>query len=146
MLEDRKSPPAAERCPISRRGANSLTHMENSCAQLREAAERLLQFSIYEMEKAEKQARRFRVYGRVQGVGYRNFAEWAARGLHLEGYVRNLHDGSVEVYAMGPSAALQKFAAQLEHGPRMARVDSMNEEPAELDEKYAGKFTTEFSL
>ena len=120
--------------------------MATSCAELRKPAERLLQFLIYEMEKEEKQARRFRVYGRVQGVGFRNFAEWAARGLHLEGYVRNLHDGSVEVYAMGASAALQKFATQLEHGPRMARVDSMNEEPAELDEKYAGKFTTEFSL
>ena len=49
------------------------------------------------MEKEEKKARLYRVNGRVQGVGYRNFAEWVARGLHLEGYVRNLRNGSVEV-------------------------------------------------
>lgn len=113
---------------------------------MRKPAGRLLQFLICEMEKEAKQARRFRVHGRVQGVGYRNFAEWAARRLHLEGYVRNLRDGSVEVYAMGPSAALRKFGAQLERGPGMARVDSVHEEPAELDAQYAGKFTTEYSL
>lgn len=120
--------------------------MATSCAELREPAGRLLQFLFCEMEKEEKQARRFRVYGRVQGVGYRNFAEWAARGLKLDGYVRNMRDGSVEVYAMGPAAALEKLARQLEHGPRMARVDSVHEEQANTDEKYAGKFTTEFSL
>jgi acylphosphatase len=98
------------------------------------------------MKKEEKKARLFRVNGRVQGVGYRNFAEWVARGLHLEGYVRNLRNGSVEVYAMGPETELRKLAAELQKGPRMARVDSVHEEPAQLDEKYEGKFTTEYTL
>jgi acylphosphatase len=98
------------------------------------------------MEKEEKKARLYRVNGRVQGVGYRNFAEWVARGLHLEGYVRNLRNGSVEVYAMGPEAELKKFATELQKGPRMARVDSVHEEPAELNETFAGRFTTEYTL
>jgi acylphosphatase len=113
---------------------------------LRQGAKGLLQFSICEMEKKEKKARLYRVNGRVQGVGYRNFAEWVARGLQLEGYVRNLRNGSVEVYAMGPEAELKKFATELQKGPRMARVDSVHEEPAEPDEKYAGRFTMEFTL
>jgi len=113
---------------------------------LRQRAKGLLQFSICEMEKKEKKARLYRVNGRVQGVGYRNFAEWVARGLGLEGYVRNLRNGSVEVYAMGPETELKKFVTELQKGPRMARVDSVHEEPAEPDEKYAGRFTTEFTL
>jgi acylphosphatase len=120
--------------------------MGKGCAELRQRAKGLLQFSICEMEKKEKKARLYRVNGRVQGVGYRNFAEWVARGLGLEGYVRNLRNGSVEVYAMGPETELRKFATELQKGPRMARVDSVHEEPAEPDEKYAGRFTTEFTL
>jgi acylphosphatase len=52
----------------------------------------------------------------------------------------------VEVYAMGPETELRKLAAELQKGPRMARVDSVHEEPAQLDEKYEGKFTTEYTL
>jgi len=42
-------------------------------------------------------ARRWLVRGRVQGVGYRWFAQQAAAGLGLNGYARNLDDGRVEV-------------------------------------------------
>ncbi|HEU0139105.1 MAG TPA: acylphosphatase, partial [Bryobacteraceae bacterium] len=40
--------------------------------------------------------------GRVQGVGFRDFAQRAASDLSLNGYVKNLDDGRVEVYAAGP--------------------------------------------
>jgi len=48
---------------------------------------------------AKKQARRYFVSGLVQGVGYRYFTQDAADRLRLTGYVRNLRDGRVEVYA-----------------------------------------------
>jgi len=51
-------------------------------------------------------ARRWLVRGRVQGVGYRWFAQKAAAGLGLSGYARNLDDGRVEVYAAGAEAKL----------------------------------------
>ena len=65
-------------------------------------------------------AKLFLVQGRVQGVGYRNFAQRAASELGLRGYARNLAGGSVEVYAIGPAAALDDFAGLLRQGPRWA--------------------------
>ena len=51
-------------------------------------------------------ARLYRVRGRVQGVGFRYFVEHSAKGLGVSGWVRNVDDGSVEVYALGAPAQL----------------------------------------
>jgi len=65
---------------------------------------------------------RAEIFGDVQGVGFRFFAESHARQLGLEGYVRNRYDGAVEVEAEGDSKALERFLDALRQGPRMARV------------------------
>jgi len=67
-------------------------------------------------------ARRWFVRGRVQGVGYRWFAQRAAASLGLSGYAGDLDDGRVEVYAVGPAAKLDKLAAMLYTGLRWADV------------------------
>jgi acylphosphatase len=74
-----------------------------------------------------REHRRFRVTGRVQGVGFRRFVEVRARALGLAGWVRNLHDGSVEVIAGGDAAALDALRADLRRGPRGAEVDEVSE-------------------
>jgi acylphosphatase len=66
------------------------------------------------------------IFGDVQGVGFRFFAERHAQRLGLDGYVRNRYDGAVEVEAEGPSSALEQFLAELRHGPRAARVQDVN--------------------
>jgi acylphosphatase len=76
-------------------------------------------------------ARRWFVRGRVQGVGYRYFAQHAATGLGLAGYARNLDDGRVEVYAVGPEAKLSELAGVLFRGPRWADVRGVDEQEAE---------------
>ena len=63
------------------------------------------------------------VYGRVQGVMYRDFAQRKARRLRLVGYVRNLADGSVEVVAQGTREALEAYAEKLRRGPLLAHVE-----------------------
>lgn len=63
------------------------------------------------------------VSGRVQGVGFRFYAYGQARKLGLEGMVRNLPDGRVEVHAGGPREALEQFVGVLEKGPALSRVD-----------------------
>jgi acylphosphatase len=73
-------------------------------------------------------ARRAIVKGRVQGVGYRFFAERAARETGVHGWVRNLPDGSVEAVAEGDAEAVTRFLARLREGPHGARVDSLAEE------------------
>ena len=53
------------------------------------------------MNPKPTEARRFLVRGRVQGVGFRWFVEREAHMLGIAGWVRNNHDGSVEVLAQG---------------------------------------------
>jgi acylphosphatase len=62
-------------------------------------------------------ARKFWVSGRVQGVGYRQFAARVAREFGLRGWVRNLSDGRVEAFALGPARLLEDFEARLRQGP-----------------------------
>jgi acylphosphatase len=90
-------------------------------------------------------ARRYVVTGRVQGVGYRNFVEYTAGKIHVDGFVRNRRDGSVEVFAMGTPEELLKLRKALERGPMMAQVGRVSEEPSEVEEKYMGNFTVEFT-
>jgi acylphosphatase len=84
-----------------------------------------------------KLAKLFRVRGRVQGVGFRYFAEQSAKALGIKGWVRNDDDGSVEVYALGTAAQLSELAGLLWKGPRWAEVRGVDESEAPL-ETYSG--------
>jgi|KBSSwiStaDraftv2_1062776.scaffolds.fasta_scaffold4913963_2 acylphosphatase len=75
------------------------------------------------------EAIRYIVRGRVQGVGFRDFARRAARQAGLTGWVRNRGDGAVEAMAVGSSEALAAFAAALAEGPRRSQVESVESEP-----------------
>lgn len=70
--------------------------------------------------------RKYFVSGKVQGVGYRNFAVRVARELHLTGWVRNLPDGRVEALASGPAVRLGRFVAELRIGPPRAEVSGVD--------------------
>ena len=76
-------------------------------------------------------ARRYIVRGRVQGVGFRWFVEHEARQLGVNGWVRNNVDGTVEVLAIGNEQQLATLKERLQRGPRAARVDEVQEIPAE---------------
>jgi acylphosphatase len=84
----------------------------------------------------KKQARRYVVTGRVQGVGFRFFTENWANRLGISGYVKNCADGTVEAYAVGDAAALDEFKAALAEGPRSARVDGVRE----FEEQVKGSY------
>jgi acylphosphatase len=84
--------------------------------------------------KPERTARRFFVRGRVQGVGYRYFAQQHAQRLGIRGFARNLDDGSVEVYAVADQATLDEFAASLHKGPTWADVRGVEEHEAAVQQ------------
>ena len=69
--------------------------------------------------------RRYSIQGRVQGVGFRDFAQREARRRNLKGYARNLADGSVLVCVVGSESALVDFASSLQMGPAWAEVRSV---------------------
>ena len=73
------------------------------------------------------------IRGRVQGVGYRAFAEREAIRRGLEGYVRNRQDGSVEALLVGPPAEIDDTVNALRRGPPGSRVDAINISDAEPD-------------
>ena len=78
--------------------------------------------------------RRFLVTGRVQGVFFRVSTRDVAVQLSLTGYAKNLPDGRVEVVACGQFDAVDKLAAWLREGPRMASVTSVDDEAVEFRE------------
>ena len=85
-------------------------------------------------------ARRYLIDGRVQGVGFRLFAEAAAAREGLHGFVRNLPDGRVEIAAEGEAEAMERFERRVRHGPpsaRVARVDVDDTVPTGRDTGFS---------
>ena len=70
-------------------------------------------------------ARHFRIEGRVQGVGFRFFAEDTARLEGLHGFVRNLRGGGVEAEVEGDEESVERFERAIRRGPVAARVDAV---------------------
>lgn len=82
---------------------------------------------------ATMRAFRAEVSGLVQGVYFRASTLLEARRLGLEGWVRNLSSGAVEVWAQGTDEPLDRLKFFLERGPRGAVVDSVAYEVVETD-------------
>ncbi len=78
-------------------------------------------------------ARRYFVRGRVQGVGYRWFVQKNAAAMRMSGYVRNLDDGRVEVYAVGTPEQLNELCGLLWRGPRMSDVRGVDEQESAIE-------------
>jgi acylphosphatase len=66
---------------------------------------------------------RWRVHGRVQGVGFRWFVREAAERHGVRGDACNLPDGTVEVRGQGPDDARHRLLEEVRRGPRGARVE-----------------------
>ena len=88
-------------------------------------------------------ARRFLIFGIVQGVGYRFFVMRAAARHQMLGTVRNLPDGTVEAEASGPQEIVEKLIAWCRQGPPSASVTGVEVEwieDAEADPTESGRF------
>jgi acylphosphatase len=82
------------------------------------------------------------VRGRVQGVGFRAWAEHTALQRGLEGWVRNRRDGAVEALFVGSAEAVAGVIAACRHGPRGAQVDALDQRdgtPEEVALRRAGE-------
>lgn len=66
------------------------------------------------------------ISGRVQGVGFRWFTQKEAQKRHIQGYVRNLSDGRVEVEVHGDADAIDDLIDSLYSGPPSGRVDEIS--------------------
>jgi acylphosphatase len=78
-------------------------------------------------------ARHLAIFGRVQGVFYRDWTVETAQHLALTGWVRNRMDGSVEAMIQGDSNTVEHFIAQAHKGPpaaKVARIEVTEAEPS----------------
>ena len=66
--------------------------------------------------------RYIKVIGRVQGVGFRRWAEHMATKMALSGWVRNVSDGSVEIMIKGQADDVNNFISACHDGPAFASV------------------------
>ena len=81
-------------------------------------------------------ARRFLISGFVQGVGFRYFVQRSSARHQVRGYVRNLADGRVEVWAEGRETAVSDFRDDLVAGPSGSQVDNVEELVVEPTGQY----------
>ena len=78
------------------------------------------------MPRSDRARARWSISGRVQGVGFRYSTCAQADALELDGWVRNLPDGRVEVVAEGSRDVVERLIAWSRQGPRFARVHEVD--------------------
>ena len=83
------------------------------------------------------------VIGRVQGVGFRYFAVQKARKLGLNGVVKNIPGGKVEITAQGSKEKLELFVEILKEGPCLGHVEEVKVEWGKETKKFE-EFSIEF--
>ena len=74
------------------------------------------------------------IRGRVQGVGYRAWAEYTALERGVQGWVRNCRDGTVEALFMGPPDSVDGMIMACNKGPRGSRVDRIDQHEGSREE------------
>jgi acylphosphatase len=95
---------------------------------------------------ARRAIRRVTIRGRVQGVGFRAWAEHEARRRALDGWARNRRDGSVEAVFAGPPETVADMIEACRRGPPMSRVDALDAQDANLNDLGQRRTGEAFSL
>lgn len=83
------------------------------------------------------------VRGSVQGVGFRFFARKHAISMKLNGWVKNLSNGDVEIYAEGEKDSLDNYIKLIEKGPAFCHVQEIIINPGNPENKF-NEFTIQF--
>lgn len=78
-------------------------------------------------------ARSVLITGQVQGVFFREWTVKVAGQHQADGWVRNLRDGSVEIYAAAEPDQLERFIAQVKIGSPASKVDKVEVTPTALE-------------
>ena len=79
----------------------------------------------------ERVGRQLRIYGRGQGVFFRQWSIDQARAHGVSGWVRNRPDGSVEAHLAGDEPAVSRMVEQMRQGPPQARIEDVTVEDVE---------------
>ena len=93
------------------------------------------------MERKEIR-RKIRFYGRVQGVGFRYRARYAAESLRLTGWVCNEEDGTVSMEVQGEGASIDRMLQMLQqdHYIDIVDMDIKNLVPQEDERSFEVRY------
>ena len=78
------------------------------------------------------------VHGRVQGVFFRDYTQREAVQLGLNGWVRNLPDGTVETVFEGNAGQVDRMLSWLSTGSPMSRVSVVNSREEDISGERDG--------
>jgi len=87
----------------------------------------------YRMEQNEKIARRWRIQGRVQGVGFRYHVRTNATALGVTGWIRGSPDGLITVHGEGDEAQLASFETRILGSPTYAAATIVERESVAVE-------------
>ena len=90
-----------------------------------------------QVQQGQLQAFHLFISGKVQGVYYRASTAKKAQSLGVNGWVKNLTDGRVEVHAQGSKDALEKLLEWCKKGPMLAKVRGVECTVAHVEENMA---------
>jgi len=79
---------------------------------------------------------RVKIFGRVQGVGFRFFVYRNAKNLGLKGWVRNLTDGTVEALFEGEDEKIKEILELCKKGPPLAKVKRVEVREEEVKNEF----------
>ena len=85
---------------------------------------------------AEHSAARMIIAGKVQGVCFRLETQKAARGFGAKGWVRNLPDGTVEVWVEGERNQVEALIEWCRKGAPLSRVERIDLSRQEFSGRY----------
>lgn len=66
-----------------------------------------------------------KIYGRVQGVGFRSYLYKVCQSLDVRGWVKNCRGGYLELEIEAEAKVLEKVLESAQRGPWFARVDRL---------------------
>jgi len=78
----------------------------------------------------------FKIFGRVQGVGFRYSAREMAKNLGLLGWMKNAGDKTVEGEIEGEEKSLEEFLEWAKKGPRWSRVEKVEAQWEEFKDEF----------
>lgn len=87
--------------------------------------------------KIVRQKLNLKIFGDVQGVGFRYYTVELARDLGLSGWVKNDSDGSVELLAEGEEEKLQNLLSWAKKGPPLAKVTNIESTFSEATNQFS---------
>ena len=79
---------------------------------------------------------RINIYGKVQGVWFRDFVRKTANKFELNGWTKNEPDGSVLVEVEGDNTIIDKFIEILKIGSPLSKVQKVDVKWVEHENKF----------